>query len=133
MQLVFNIKANLYRPLSLQFVCNQGNHSVVKTTNLFKFVVHLHLYLFRIVGHGIGPNFLYTFLQSSGSTYHKCYINTMLHRLCMVLDLTSRAASSKCSAELYSFGITSKSQSKTVSYRYNGLGLYTGCVLWKVA
>ena len=35
MQLVFNIKANLKRPLSLQFVCNQGNHSVVKTTNLF--------------------------------------------------------------------------------------------------
>ena len=23
------------QPLSLQFVCNQGNHSVVKTTNLF--------------------------------------------------------------------------------------------------
>ena len=32
MQLVFSSKANL---LSLQFVCNQGNHSVVKTTNSF--------------------------------------------------------------------------------------------------
>ena len=32
MQLVFNTKANLSQPQSLQFVCNQGNHSVVKTT-----------------------------------------------------------------------------------------------------
>jgi len=31
MQLVSNPKVNLSEPLSLQFVCNQGNHSVVKT------------------------------------------------------------------------------------------------------
>jgi len=28
-------KVNLWKLLSLQLVCNQGNHSVVNTTNLF--------------------------------------------------------------------------------------------------
>ena len=32
MQLVSNTKVNLSQPPSLQLDCNQGNHSVVKTT-----------------------------------------------------------------------------------------------------
>ena len=35
MQLDFPTKAKLSYPLSLQLVCNQGNHFVVKTTTLF--------------------------------------------------------------------------------------------------
>ena len=33
--LVSNTKVNLSQPLPPQLVCNQGNHSVVKTTNQF--------------------------------------------------------------------------------------------------
>jgi len=35
MQLVSNIKVNLPQPLPPQLICNQGNHSVAKTTNQF--------------------------------------------------------------------------------------------------
>ena len=33
--LVFHTKANLLQPLSLQFVCNQSNHSMVKQPTCF--------------------------------------------------------------------------------------------------
>ena len=44
MQLVFNTKANLSQPQSLQFVCNQGNHSVVKTTYVFCCLMQLAIH-----------------------------------------------------------------------------------------
>ena len=43
MQLLFNTKVKLPQPLFLQFVCNQGNHSVVKTANLFLQFIYIEL------------------------------------------------------------------------------------------
>ena len=40
-QLASNTKLNLSQPQTLQFDCNQGNHSVVKATNL-----HIGFYLY---------------------------------------------------------------------------------------
>ena len=54
MQLVSN-NVNLFQPLSLQFVCNQGNHSVVETSNLFLQWATHNLYSSRGSAGGTDP------------------------------------------------------------------------------
>ena len=39
MQLASSTKISFSQPLSPQLDCNQGNHSVVKTTNILKYIM----------------------------------------------------------------------------------------------